>query len=305
MFEKRTPLEKEWRQLLKKEKALLDKMEKAGDPFWDKKLKKVVPDKLQETLEAAFLKGFKVILTDGTGLLEKTYSKERLEAEFKTREYAQEVLPSRKNLTAAKKTAGRQTAKSVAGAGIEGAALGFLGIGLPDIVIFLGMLLRSLYTLALNYGIDYENEEEQKLLLDLLVLSLSRGKSVREQDAAVNRRLYEMAVGREISKETGKEISRETRRETGRESSRAINGGVNGSREPADRDCGDAMHRAAKALSGELLYLKFLQGIPVIGVIGGIYDGIYLKKITTYVSLKLERRYLLAKLERYCARSEQ
>ena len=39
--------------------------------------------------------------------------------------------------------------------------------------------------------------------------------------------------------------------------------------------------------------MKFLQGIPVAGILGGIYDGIYLKRITDYALLKMERRWLL------------
>lgn len=55
--------------------------------------------------------------------------------------------------------------------------------------------------------------------------------------------------------------------------------------------------KASGALSGELLYMKFLQGIPVAGLIGGLYDGIYMKKVTDYAAVKLERRYLLTKSE--------
>lgn len=274
MFEKKSPLEKEWRLLLKREEALVKRMEKARAPFWEKKLAGVVPEKLQATLETAFYKGFCTILTGGTGLLEKTFSKEKLEAEYKTREYAQEIYHTRKNLAAAKKAAGRQTAMSVAGAGAEGAVLGLLGIGLPDIPLFLGMLLRSLYTLALHYGIDYEKEEEKELLLDLIELSLYHGKDLRERNARMNQRLYEMALQDRKSHRQGEPAVSEVR----------------------DRG-DDPVRRAAKALSGELLYLKFLQGIPLAGIIGGVYDGIYLKKITACTALKLERRYLIAKME--------
>lgn len=274
MFEKKSPLEKEWRLLLKREEALVKRMEKARAPFWEKKLAGVVPEKLQATLETAFYKGFCTILTGGTGLLEKTFSKEKLEAEYKTREYAQEIYHTRKNLAAAKKAAGRQTAMSVAGAGAEGAVLGLLGIGLPDIPLFLGVLLRSLYTLALHYGIDYEKEEEKELLLDLIELSLYHGKDLRERNARMNQRLYEMALQDRQSHQQGEPAVSEVR----------------------DRG-DDPVRRAAKALSGELLYLKFLQGIPLAGIIGGVYDGIYLKKITACTALKLERRYLIAKME--------
>ena len=45
-------------------------------------------------------------------------------------------------------------------------------------------------------------------------------------------------------------------------------------------------------MSKELLYMKFLQGIPVVGAVGGAYDVVYLKQITEYANLKYERRFL-------------
>jgi len=38
--------------------------------------------------------------------------------------------------------------------------------------------------------------------------------------------------------------------------------------------------------------MKFLQGIPIAGVIGGMYDAVYMKKITDYAEMKYKRRFL-------------
>lgn len=46
-----------------------------------------------------------------------------------------------------------------------------------------------------------------------------------------------------------------------------------------------------------MLYLKFIQGIPVVGVAGGISDVIYQKKITDYAVLKYKRRFLIKHME--------
>lgn len=272
MFKKESPIEKEWNAFLKKEESVLKRYGKTKEPFWEKKLQAVVPDNLQEKLESAFIKAFQVILQNGTGIIEKTYSKEKLEAAFKVREYSQTVLYTRKNLTAARRTAGRQTLKNVAGAGAEGAALGLLGIGLPDIPLFLGVIIRSLYTLSLHYGIDYREGKEQELLLELLTLSLHRGEDFKVLDAQMNRKLFERAALKNKAAEKSDAAGQSHVDEA-------------------------VIRRAAKTLSGELLYLKFLQGIPVAGIIGGIYDGIYLKKITDYARMKLERRYLLSKMQ--------
>ena len=52
------------------------------------------------------------------------------------------------------------------------------------------------------------------------------------------------------------------------------------------------IRRTSDALSQELLYLKFVQGLPVVGVVGGLSDMVYQKKISDYAALKYKRRFL-------------
>ena len=54
--------------------------------------------------------------------------------------------------------------------------------------------------------------------------------------------------------------------------------------------------RTANALSRELLYMKFLQGIPVVGAVGGIYDFVYMNQINTYAKIKYYKRFLSDKM---------
>jgi len=42
-----------------------------------------------------------------------------------------------------------------------------------------------------------------------------------------------------------------------------------------------------------MLCLKFIQGLPVVGAIGGAANVIYDKKILNYAELKYQKRYLL------------
>lgn len=51
--------------------------------------------------------------------------------------------------------------------------------------------------------------------------------------------------------------------------------------------------RASAYLSKELLYMKFLQGIPVVGVVGGVCDVVYMKRIQEYADLKYKKRFLM------------
>lgn len=39
--------------------------------------------------------------------------------------------------------------------------------------------------------------------------------------------------------------------------------------------------------------MKFLQGLPVVGMAGGIYDAIYLQEILAYAKIKYHKRFLL------------
>ena len=54
----------------------------------------------------------------------------------------------------------------------------------------------------------------------------------------------------------------------------------------------DQIKKTSKTLSEELLYLKFVQGIPIVGVIGGLSDMIYQKKISDYAAMKYKRRFI-------------
>ena len=56
-------------------------------------------------------------------------------------------------------------------------------------------------------------------------------------------------------------------------------------------DTDKLIKQTAGCLSKELLYMKFLQGIPVARAIGGAYDAIYMKRIAEYSELKYRRRF--------------
>ena len=57
----------------------------------------------------------------------------------------------------------------------------------------------------------------------------------------------------------------------------------------------ESVNEAASGLSKELLYMKFLQGVPIVGAAGGAYDVVYMKKVGEYAKLKYNRRLLLRK----------
>ena len=78
-----------------------------------------------------------------------------------------------------------------------------------------------------------------------------------------------------------------------------INGRVNAyienGRHVAAESFEECINAAAGCMSKELLYMKFLQGIPVVGAVGGAYDAIYMKQIVKYAELKYRRRFLVSR----------
>lgn len=57
------------------------------------------------------------------------------------------------------------------------------------------------------------------------------------------------------------------------------------------------IRQAAGGLSKELLYMKFLQGVPLVGAVGGAYDAVYMKRIMAYAELKYRRRFYYDKIK--------
>lgn len=251
-----TPWEKEWKNLEKRERRFLEKRMEKRPSLLERKLEEKIPQTLQERLDITFARAFRLVFEKGTGVIEKTYKREEIERDYQVDAFAVSLKKDRKSLRAISKKAGGCGNRNLLLSGVEGIGLGFLGIGLPDIPVFTGMILKSIYEIALRYGFAYETEEERYFILLLIRGALSHGEDLKQCDALVEEYL-----------DSGKL--------------------------PQDYDSGRAIREAAETLSGELLYMKFLQGVPVAGVLGGAYDAVYLKQILTYAGLKYKKRFLL------------
>ncbi len=248
-------VDKEWNRLLKQERKYIERRLEKKESLINQKLAEKIPDKLQETLHAAFYKAFVMIFEKGTGIIEKTYKREAIEQDYKIGQYAVEVKQNKKALRTLSKNASYSGVGNMALSGAMGIGMGALGIGLPDIPLFTGMIFKSIYEIALRYGYNYEKQEERTYILLLIQGAVSYGEALKEIDQEVNTYI-----------ETGKFLG--------------------------NIDKEEQLKKAAAVLSKELLYMKFLQGIPIIGVVGGAYDVIYMKQITEYAELKYRHRYL-------------
>lgn len=258
MFQRKSPLELEWEKLQKKEQKFLKAREEQKDSLLNQKLAEKVPPKLQGTLDKAFAKAFGMIFEKGTDVIEKTYKKEELQKTYKINEYANEVRQNRKSLKAFGKKAENSGRVNMLVSGAAGIGMGLAGIGIPDIPVFTGMILKSIYEIALNYGHEYETEEERRFILLAIQGAVSHGMEMQKVDKYIDDYILNAKV-------------------------------------PEDYDEQKQIEKTAAVLSKELLYMKFLQGIPIVGAVGGAYDVVYLKQITEYANLKYKKRFLLKK----------
>ena len=253
--ENRSDIERQWQKVLKQEEAFLTKRLEKKTLYINQKLEGKVPEGLRGALDSGFVKAFAMIFEKGTGFIEKTYDKEQLEKEYKMRQYAKQLDHKEGSVKVIASQARRSGTGNLLVSGTVGVGMGILGMGLPDIPVFVGMILKSIYEIAVRYGYRYDAEAERRFMLMIIQGALSHGESVKTINEALNGYI---SMGRWEKPVTVKE----------------------------------EIEHAARGLSEELLYLKFLQGVPLIGAIGGVYDAVYMRQIVQYAELKYRRRYV-------------
>ena len=261
-FKRKTPYEKELAALFDKERRFLQKRKFKKESFINRKLEQYVPKKLRGTLDSAFAKAFGLIFEKGTKVIEKTYDKKSLEIDYLENEYMNGVLERRKTLRAFSKKAKSAGDKNLLLSGAAGIGMGIIGVGVPDIPVFTGLLLKSVYEIALDYGFDYDSEKERAFILWVIEGAVSYGEKITEINKKID---YFISSGKL----------------------------------PEDYESAEAIKSAAGALSKELLYMKFVQGIPIIGAVGGFYDAVYMKRINEFANIKYRKRMLL-KMKKGC-----
>ncbi len=255
MFNRMDGQEKERERLEKSLHALRKRrlVEEAGKV--EQVLAGKVPPKLESTLNLAFAKAFTLVFSKGEAWIAKSSDEDLLRAEFQVRAQSAQKSKKRGDFQRLGKRSLFSRGQHLLFAGIEGGILGILGIGLPDIPLFLGVLVRNLREIALSFGITPEGEAERVFLLRIMEIALLRGQAFVDADLGLQKEL-EAGVLAQIPQSVQE-------KETG------------------------------EALSRYLLYLKFLQGIPLVGIVGGMSDVRCLHRVTQYATLQYRKRFLL------------
>lgn len=254
-------LEKELYRIEKAEARMCFQMKQKTAPVWKEKLQEKIPHKVMAGLQRAFSKAFYLIFSKGVVLIEKTYDKTSIEKEFLINDYAVNIKGGRKELVRLKRDAkGGNTINTVLTT-VEGIGLGILGIGLPDIVLWMSVLFRGIYEIALKYGFAYDTPEEKMYILKLLEAAMVSGQNWVSINSEVDNYIVESC-----------HVT------------------------PTDTELKEQIDKTADAFATDMLVMKFIQGLPIIGIIGGAGNPIYYRRIMKYVQLKYQKRYLLSKM---------
>ncbi len=248
--------EKELKSLIAKEYRLLAKRRNKKESAINKLLADKIPEKLQGTINAAFSKAFSLIFDKGTPIIEMTYKKDELEKDFQIDLYSARIRGTKKSLKKLSNKADIAGGINLAVSGAAGISMGLLGMGLPDIPVFTATILRCVYEIAIHYGFGYETEEEKYFILLLIEGSVSYGSHLD----TVNKRIDDFIRNPEL---------------------------------PANYRRNQQIQNTSNMLSTELLYMKFLQGVPIVGVVGGAFDIKYMNSISLYSRMKYKKRFLM------------
>ena len=127
------------------------------------------------------------------------------------------------------------------------------------------MVLKSVYEVALSFGYEYESDEEKIFILKVIEAAMCDEDEFIAKNSELNDIIdYIADNGDEI---VGWKIDKE-----------------------------EQMRATSRCLSEEMIYTKFLQGQFVVGIAGGVFDPIYVNRISNYAVLKYRRRFLRSKM---------
>ena len=249
---------KQWKDMEKKELSFLEKQFEDSLAAISGPINEKIPKKFEASLKNMFAKAFALVFEKGTGVIEKSYRKDKHQETFLKNSFMQNIRDNSKSMSAFSRHAGLTRAKNVLISGVEGIGLGVFGVAIPDIPLFTAMIMKSVYETALSYGYDYETEEERMFILKLIETSTLHGDELYKADKELNRWIH---AGR-----------------------------------PFGRTLNEQVTATSDALALDLLTSKAIQKIPVVGMLGGSYNLIFINNLTTYADLKYKRRFLFSKM---------
>ncbi len=249
---------KQWKDMEKKELSFLEKQFEDGMASISGTIQDKIPAQFETTLKNMFAKAFALVFEKGTAVIEKSYRKEKHHETFLKNSFMHSIKDNKRSMSAFSRHAGLTRVKNVLLSGVEGIGLGAFGVAVPDLPLFTAMIMKSVYETALSYGYEYESDEERLFILKLIETSALHGEDLYRADKELNRWIHS---GRPLSRSLDEQIT-----------------------------------ATSDALAVSLLTTKAIQNIPVVGILGGSYNLIFINNLTAYADLKYKRRFLFSKM---------
>lgn len=254
ILRKYSPWEREYLEVWRQEQWFLRRYDKKPETVIDKTVAQYAPEKLMETLHAAFIKAFGVVFEKGTGVIIRAGRLPQRRQTFLAHQAAAGEEESRATLRTFSKAAGKAGAGNVFLSGAAGVGMGLMGATLPDVPLFTALLLKSVYETAESFGFPHEGE--RLYALRVIDAALSYGAELKEKNQALE--LYaQSGVWQDAP------------------------------------DIKVQMEMTARRLSETVLYGKILQNIPLLGAVGGAGDAVCMDRVRRYAEIKYHKRFLL------------
>lgn len=254
-------IDKQKKKLMRKEDKLLHKKEtvyiKNKITPIKKKVEEKIPESMINTFQKAFEKGFYYVFEKGRVIIEKSYNVEGVKNEADVNKYRLNKEISNKNFKEIDKKIQKGIFINKGISTAEGTILGLFGIGLPDIPVFIGIILKTIYEICLNYGFEYESKEEKMFILNLICTGLSKGEVKVKYSAETDR------IGYGIDNKIENNF-----------------------------DIDEMIKITSENLAKNMMVSKFIQGMPIVGVYGGISNYKLIRDISKIASIKYKKRFL-------------
>ncbi len=222
---------------------------------------KKISEKHMSFLQEAFVQSLTFLMDPEREVLESVIEREKLEETFHRLDRDAALKDGFRALDGFSREAEKRKKRALSFAALEGAGLGSIGVGSPEAVLLCTLMLRQIYETAILYGINISHPWEKELALLILSAAFSSGK--------------------EASREERKLLT-------------ALHGLESGETPPIDRM--KHIAQAAGRMSKSLGIQKLIQGIPLVGISGMVFNTAAIERLGELTGLVYRQRYLAGKL---------
>ena len=224
---------------------------------WKNRVAEKVPDTLEDTLKKAFSSAFRMAFQAGSTFIDKTYDTDKLKKEYIKKRVVMQTQGDRFAIKKERQQGKMRHLKNLGFTATEGIGLGALGIGLPDIPILIGNLVRICRVTANSYGIDVQRQNEQIYMLMLIRIILLDNAARAELQKEMDTLSVSIEHGEAIVLDFDKEVE-----------------------------------KTANQLAQGMLFSHFIMGLPIVGMAGGLYNTVIVSRLQQLAEVKYDIRLL-------------